>query len=192
MRRKSPLLLSILFLCAVYALVVRAQTGQTVVLYAPRDKATGKFNYRRASFSFELGLRGDAGEVAATNWDVGYGLLSIGGEDYFKVQTSEAHRSVIRDLGKFEWGDSFEIPALEPLPEVAKGERRKVVIDSSGGKLKAWEQTTRIFAKIIVGHIYLVRVKDEDSDFYVLFRVEALSQGESCTISWRHIPPPQS
>jgi len=194
MRRNSPLLLSILFLCAVCAQaganVVQAQ--QTVVLYAPHDKTTQALNQKHACFSFELGQRGDAAEAAATRWDLGYGFLNINGEDYFQVQTSAENRSVIRDLGKFEWGDYFEIPALEPLPEVEKGQSRTVFVNASAGKLEAWEQSTPIFARIIVGHLYLVHVKDEDSDFYALFRVEALTQRESCTISWKQIPPPQS
>jgi hypothetical protein len=48
-----------------------------------------------------------------------------------------------------------------------------------------------IFVKAIVGHMYVMRVVDEDSDFYVLFRVEALERGDNCTISWKRISSPQ-
>jgi hypothetical protein len=47
-----------------------------------------------------------------------------------------------------------------------------------------------IFAKAIVGHMYVIRVVDNDSDFYVLFRVEAIERGVSCTISWKRIASP--
>lgn len=47
-----------------------------------------------------------------------------------------------------------------------------------------------IFAKAIVGHLYVIHVVDDTRDFYALFRVEALDRGASCTISWKLIPEP--
>lgn len=47
-----------------------------------------------------------------------------------------------------------------------------------------------IFVKAIVGHLYVLRVVDDENDFYVLFRVEALERGDNCTISWKQIPAP--
>jgi hypothetical protein len=39
--------------------------------------------------------------------------------------------------------------------------------------------------------MYLVRVKDDQADFYVLFRIEELAQGDHCTIRWKRIPAPE-
>lgn len=47
-----------------------------------------------------------------------------------------------------------------------------------------------IFVKAVVGHMYAIHVVNDANDFYVLFRVEALTKGDSCTISWRLIPAP--
>ncbi|MCA1621039.1 MAG: hypothetical protein LC795_17380 [Acidobacteria bacterium] len=47
-----------------------------------------------------------------------------------------------------------------------------------------------VFAKAVVGHMYVMRVVDEDDDFYVLFRVESQVRGDNCTITWKRIPPP--
>jgi hypothetical protein len=47
-----------------------------------------------------------------------------------------------------------------------------------------------VFVKAILGHMYVIRVVDGDTDFYVLFRVEALVRGDNCAISWMRIPPP--
>jgi hypothetical protein len=47
-----------------------------------------------------------------------------------------------------------------------------------------------VFAKAVVGHMYVIRVVDKDDDFYVLFRVESLVRGDNCTITWKRIPPP--
>lgn len=46
------------------------------------------------------------------------------------------------------------------------------------------------FTKAIVGHMYVAHVVDEGSDFYALFRVDALVD-RTCTISWKLIPAPQ-
>lgn len=46
------------------------------------------------------------------------------------------------------------------------------------------------YTKAIVGHMYVARVVDEVSDYYALFRVDALGDG-TCTISWKLIPAPQ-
>jgi hypothetical protein len=47
-----------------------------------------------------------------------------------------------------------------------------------------------IFVKAVVGHIYAVHVVNDTRDYYVLFRVEALTRGDNCTISWRLAPAP--
>ena len=49
-----------------------------------------------------------------------------------------------------------------------------------------------IFVKAIVGHMYVIHVVDRSSDFYALFRVEALERGDKCTISWRLVPSPEA
>lgn len=46
------------------------------------------------------------------------------------------------------------------------------------------------FVKAIVGHIYAIHVVDDERDFYTMFRVEALTRGDNCTISWRLISAP--
>jgi hypothetical protein len=48
-----------------------------------------------------------------------------------------------------------------------------------------------VFVKAVVGHIYVIRVVDAENDFYALFRVESLTRGDTCTISWKRIPTPQ-
>jgi len=45
-----------------------------------------------------------------------------------------------------------------------------------------------MFVKAVVGHIYAIHVVDDTRDYYVLFRVEALTRGDNCTISWRLAP----
>ncbi len=195
-------------LCAAGAVLSTARPAQqTVMLYAPHDKQTGKFDLDRAVFSFERGVRGDADRAVWRNgWDIGYALAVLGDEDYFQVKLNEGDRGVLKDSGALDWFDSVEVPTLEPLPALEKGQSRHIAVDSStlikgearhaimgssgNNTDKEWVRTNGIFAKAVVGHMYLAHVKDEGSDFYALFRVEELVQRERCTISWRLTAPP--
>jgi hypothetical protein len=163
---------------------------QSFTLYPPRDKSTGKYDESRACFSFKLGVNKLANSV---DWELGYGFAQISNEDWLTINTGRPdQRSVMKDLGKHNWADSFRVPSLEPLPVLMDGQRREITIDASGGTHAAWANSTTHFAKASVGNMYLVHVKDDQADFYVLFRVERLEQGEQCTISWKRIPTPET
>lgn len=166
---------------------------QTAVLQPPHDKATGTHNEGRACFSFKYGVRKDAfnGDPPLVDWDLGYGFAAINNQDWFILHNSNENRTVIRDLGQLNWSDSIEAPRLEPLPLLPKGQPRNVVIDTSGDTGKLWAKTTRIMAKVVRGHMYLMRIKDEETDFYALFRVDEFEQGSYCRISWKLIPSPK-
>ncbi|MGB7622297.1 MAG: hypothetical protein WBN92_08110 [Terriglobia bacterium] len=161
---------------------------QTVTLYHPRDKATGKSDHSRACFSFKLGTHKGPNSI---DCDLGYGVLQISNEDWFSVSGIDGARSVIDNLGRLGWSDSFKVPVLEPLSELKEGERRQITVDASADTHEAWKKSTKIFAKAEVEHMYVVHVKDRDSDFYAMFRVEQLEQGRYCTISWKRVPAPE-
>jgi hypothetical protein len=181
--RLSPLRLLPLVLVG----TVCAAAAQTVTLYPPMDSVTKKYDEGRSCFSFKYGARKDV--VKKTKeWELGYGFLAIGKQDWFTLSHFDGSRSVMKDLGELKWEDSFVIPALEPLPEQPKGQPRQITIDSSADTHEAWAKSATLSAKVALSHIYLVRVKDEAADFYVMFRVEEFEQGRHCTISWRLVP----
>ena len=162
------------------------ETEGQVTLYPPR--ATGTYSEGNACFSFKAGA---LKKHANGQWDLGYGFANIGGNDWFILWSAPQTRSVIKDLGELKWTDSFTVPVLQPLPKIREGETRHITVDASAKTGKQWEQTTNIMAKVVVGHMYLVRVKDPRSDFYVLFRVEDFKQGEHCTITWKRTAMPR-
>jgi hypothetical protein len=170
---------------------IQLAPSRTVTLRPPLDPVTKKYDEGKACFSFKLGMLKETvlKETKKNDWDLGYGFVAISGEDWFRLHF--AARSVMQDLGELDWDNPGTIPALEPLPPVPDGERRQVTIDASGDTHKEWAKTTRSFAKVILGHMYVLRVKYDASDFYVLFRVEEFEQNKRCTISWRVIPPPE-
>ncbi len=192
---------------------VHAQDGVTsVVLYAPNKYGlnSGKtlYSFKRGAFVQDLNL-----------WDVNYGSLYVGDEwDWFSASTAPRARTVIRDLGVFGWGDYFEVPVVTPFPKLKVGQMRSFKVDASGAdgedgapgapadggvptpvavaaprkeKRSGVPQVDPVFAKAVPGHMYVMRVVDDDSDFYVLFRVEAIERGDNCTITWKRIAPPE-
>ncbi len=162
---------------------------QSFTLYPPHDKVTGKHDESRACFSFKLGANKQPNSF---NWELGYGFAQINNEDWLIVNTGQPEqRSVMKTLGAHEWSDSFEVPVLEPLPKLMEGERRTITVDASADTHAAWANSTTHHAKAKVGYMYVMHVKDYQSDFYVLFRVDQLEQGEYCTISWKRIPAPE-
>ena len=47
-----------------------------------------------------------------------------------------------------------------------------------------------VFVKAIVGHMYVIHVVEDSTDFYALFRVESLERGAYVRVSWKIIDPP--
>jgi hypothetical protein len=167
MRCASTAVILILFASIAGGSVVRTrQKGAAegvrfeTTLYQPKD-ATGEYIESRGVLSFTP----EGGKSVAGQWDLGYGFLAIGDQDWFQVSFAEGKRDVIKDLGSMEWSEHYEVPVLDPLPKLAKGEQRNILVDASANTHEAWAATTRTFAKVSVGHIYALHVKDEHSDF---------------------------
>lgn len=164
-------------------------------------------------------------------WDLCYGYIYAGKDlDWFEVLGSEDSRTVLKDLGRINWGATFKLSVLEPLPKLKEGERRQITIDTSGrngadgapGAARAgapgtnenwmeqiWPNLTipletvknpphrkrlgnqPALAKAVPGHIYEIHVVNSRDDFYALFRVDSLTRGDNCTISWERVPTPR-
>src|ERR1044071_5014358 len=108
---------------------------QTVTLYPPLDKSTGKYDEARGCFSFKLGSNK---LPDSADWDLGYGFASINNEDWLLISVSTDRRSVMKDLGRYNWSDRFVVPALDPLPMLKEGESRQIRVDASADTHKEW------------------------------------------------------
>jgi hypothetical protein len=84
---------------------------------------------RKSCINFKVALTG----LLRVPCDLQYGSLYAGDElDWFQSSTTEGARSVIKDLGDFDWSADFSVPVVEPLAKLKPGERRQVTIDTSG------------------------------------------------------------
>jgi len=178
MKLKQIYILLVVCICTLSVASQNKISAQTVTLHAP---LANNHNFSRSFFDFERGERG-----TKDKWDLLYGSMRIGEDfDWFSASQATDNRSLIRDLGELNWNDTYGVPVIEPLPKLEEGKSRGFTVDSSGDTGKAWAKSNGIFVKAVVGHLYVMHVKDSDSDFYVLFRVESIERGESCTISWK-------
>ncbi len=161
----------------------------TVTLSPPMDPVTKKYDEGKSCFSFKRGL---LKEITKSDfeWDLGYGFLSIGEEEWFTLHFGRENRSVIKDIGEFDWDKPITIPVLEPRPVIEKGNEKPVTIDASADTHKSWAAATNNMAKVALHHMYALHLKDANDDFYVLFRVEELEPHKHCTISWRRAETP--
>jgi hypothetical protein len=147
---------------------IKAQTEPHQVTLAHRMLVNGVDNYVDACFSFEFGTNGEAAlPLTRNDWDIQFG--NSPDKDQFNVSMVGDDRSRIMDLGALNWSDNFQVPQLTPQPVPA--------IEPS--------------VTAVVGHMYVVHTKDNDTDLYALFRVEALNPLKSVTITWKSIQSPQ-
>jgi len=187
MKQSVSFILLIVMACAATAIGDDSQAVRVVTLLSNRTQKHQGNDERRACFSFKHGARpaGTGGQ-----WELGFGFMAINDEDWFILSPSRESRSVIRDLGELQWTDAYQVPSLKLLPALPDGQQRQITVDASADTGKQWAATTTIFAKVITGHLYALHIKDQESDFYVLFRVERFERGTSCTFSWKPIPSP--
>ncbi len=184
MKLKQFYILLVVFICVVTIAGQSNTSSQTATLHSP---LANNHDSSRAFFDFERGERG-----TRKKHNLFYGGMRIGEDyDWFSASQATDNRSLIRDLGELKWNDAYEVSVIEPLPKLEEGKTRSFTVDSSGDTGKAWAKSNGIFVKAVVGHLYVMHVKDSDSDFYVLFRVESIERGESCTISWKLIALPE-
>jgi len=146
-------------------------------------------DYGNSAFNFKYAMRSDNAEWLRTTYndeDIFYGNLSINGDsDWFSVSAGGDNPNRIRDLGALPWSEIQAIPMLPAIPRLETGIRGPV-------RGESWEKSSdERVTKAVKGHIYLAHIKDDESDRYVIFRVEALTPSDNCTISWKIVPSPE-
>lgn len=159
----------------------RSAKPKTVTLFS-RAKYKGKSKeYGKSAFSFNHGVRSDAGRrVTRNNYELLYGSIRWNGDsDWFSVTMVTDDGSRIKDLGQLNWSDPFEVPYIPASVQPNNGIRWPA-------KTETFEQSSNgQVTRVVAGHIYVLHSKDSDSDLYTLFRVEKLVPSDEVTISWK-------
>lgn len=173
--------------------------GQKVELQTPSSPQTIKLfsritykdeGYGRSAFNFRHGVRSDVEgwESLTHNYaHILYGSISLLGDtDWFSVSMGGEDPSRIKDLGELEWANVHHTPFLPANPPLSDGIRLPGIEESfessSDGRV----------TQALVGHMYVVHIKNRESDLYAMFRVDALERNDHCTISWKVVPSPEN
>jgi len=178
-----------ILLFVLVAVIGLSASMPTFTLYPAVDPVTKHYDEGKSLFSFKRGATKDITR-STKDWDLSYGGWIINDEDWFGLHFGPETRSVIQDLGKLDWDDTYSIPVLEPRPLVEKGKKWQPTVVVTNDPHGAWTRSGE-YAKVILGHMYLLHVKDETADFYVTFHVDDFQQHRWCTISWRIVPTPE-
>jgi hypothetical protein len=93
--------------------------------------------------------------------------------------------SRIKDIGKKNWSDMKQVPVLPANPGPYKGIR----LPLNGEPIEVTSEWQ--VAKAVEGHMYVAHIKDNDTNLYVLLRVDELIPNDRCTISWKLVPSPE-
>jgi hypothetical protein len=107
----------------------------TVTLYSPAKLTNAppspggkaRWDVTRAYFDFTIG-----GFRAFGSYDLSYGTLSDGHDDWFVVGIRDDERTVIKDLGQLGWNEKFKAPIIRPLPALKPGQHRYFTINGNG------------------------------------------------------------
>jgi hypothetical protein len=160
---------------------------QKVTLFS---RITYKENgYGKSAFNFQHGLRSDDQnwERVAHNYaHLMYGSISFDpGTDWFSVSMGGDDPSRIKDLGELHWIQVYDTPLLLATPRQSSGVRfpgqQETFEESSEGRV----------TKVVAGHMYLVHIKNRETNLYAMFRVEDLEPNDHCTISWKVVASPE-
>jgi len=144
-------------------------------------------DYGKAIFNFALGVRGDA-PLVRNRYDLRYGGITDNDDNHwFDVAMGGSSSRVLKDLGELNWSDVYYVPVLFASPVPHSG---PVSWSFKQGKV-AQISPEGVNVRAVKDHIYMMHVKDEDSDFYVMLRVESLEPEGECTISWKRVPSPE-
>jgi hypothetical protein len=159
----------------------RRAKPKTVTLFSRAKHQPNSNEYGKSAFSFNHGVRSDAGpRITRNNYELLYGSIRLNGDsDWFSVTMVTDDRSRIKDLGELNWSDPFDVPYITASLQPNNGIRLPA-------KAESFEQSSNgQVTRVVAGHMYVLHSKDSDTDLYTLFRVEKLVPSDEVTISWK-------
>jgi hypothetical protein len=187
-RRAFVHLVWLLVMCSTGSAQAPAPAHRVTLYSCPNSpKAVGP-----SQLSFERGDTGLADTQYDRDFDLYYGSLHAGDDcDWFFIGIGRAdERSVLRDLGPMKWKNVTSTPVVCPRPRLQQGEVPTEGLDTPASS--RGDSPDGYFIKAVLGHMYVMRIKTDTRDQYVLFRVEELERRTQCTLKWRSVPHPDS
>jgi hypothetical protein len=88
---------------------------------------------------------------------------------------------LLKDMGEMKWEEIDRMPALvlEPItPGISFSINHRT--RSVGPK--------GLIVRALAGHVYAAQIKDDRTDYRVIFRIDSIDADGDCHISWKRIP----
>ena len=88
---------------------------------------------------------------------------------------------LLKDLGEMKWEEIDRMPALD-LEPITSG----ISFSINHGMRSVGPQG--MIVRALAGHVYAAQIKDDRTDYRVIFRIDSIDSNGDCNISWKRIP----
>jgi len=130
----------------------------------------------------------NVGQVQVVNlpkyrYSIRYGGLSKAADDlWLQLGASPASgMGLLKDMGEMKWEEVDRMPALVLKP-ITPG----ISFSINHGTRSVGPQG--LIVRAVAGHVYAAQIKDDRTDYRVIFRVDSIDSNGDCNISWKRIP----
>lgn len=116
-------------------------------------------------------------------YSIRYGRLSKAADDlWLQLEASPASgMGLLMDMGQMKWEEVVRMPApvLKPItPGISLLINKGVTTVGPEGSI----------VRALAEHVYAVQIKDDRTDYRVIFRIDSIDSNGDCNISWKRIP----
>ena len=88
---------------------------------------------------------------------------------------------LLKDMGEMKWQEIDRMPALVLKP-ITPG----ISFSINHGMRSVGPQG--LVVRALAGHVYAAQIKDDRTDYRVIFRIDSIDSNGDCNISWKRIP----
>lgn len=130
----------------------------------------------------------NVGQVQVVNllkrrYSIAYGVFSSTPDDLWLhvVAAPVGGMGLLMDMGAMKWEEVDRMPALVLKP-ITPGIRFSI----NHGMRTVGPQG--LVVRALAGHVYATQIKDDRTDYRVIFRIDSIDSNGDCNISWKRIP----
>lgn len=130
----------------------------------------------------------NVGQVQFTNtgkrrYSITYQGFSNAADDlWLRVEAAPAGgMGLLKDMGEMKWEAVDQMPVL-----VLKPLTPGISFSINHGMTSVGPQG--LIVKAVAGHVYAAQIKDDRTDYRVIFRIDSIDSNGDCNISWKRIP----
>lgn len=130
----------------------------------------------------------NVGQVQAVNlpkrrYSIAYDAFSSTPDDLWLhvVAAPVGGMGLLKDMGEMKWEEVDRMPALVLKP-ITPG----ISFSINHGMRSVGPQG--LIVRALAGHVYAAQIKDDRTDYRVIFRIDSIDPNGDCNISWKRVP----